>query len=80
MRVVFAGNLSLQIEDEWLYDGRTVPVVLKAEVDDDAVQFEDGKARIRVDVPVDLKISEKEWSRAVGEILARHLMGTETNA
>lgn len=72
MRVTFAGNLSLQLEDEWLYDGRSVPVVLKAEVDEEAISFEDGRARIRVDVPVDLKISEREWSRAVGEAIARY--------
>lgn len=73
MRVTFTGKLSLQIEDEWLYEGRSVPVVLKAEVDDPALAFEDGRTRIRIDVPVDLKISEREWSRAVGEVIARHL-------
>lgn len=73
MRVTFAGNLSLQLEDEWLFDGRAVPVLLKADVDEEAITFEDGKARINVDVPIDLKISETEWSRAVGEVLARWL-------
>lgn len=73
MRVTFTGKLSLQIEDEWLYEGRSVPVVLKAEVTEDAVSFEDGRARLRVDVPVDLKVSEGEWSRAVGEAIARYL-------
>jgi hypothetical protein len=71
MRVTLGGNLALQLEDEWLYDGRSVPVVLKAEVNLDEITFSEGKARIRVDVPVDLKISEEEWSRAVGEALAR---------
>ena len=71
MRVSLSGHLSLQIEDEPLYDGRSVPVLLKAEVEEQEISFSNGKARIRVDVPVDLKISEHEWSRAVGEILAR---------
>ncbi len=78
MRVTFAGNLALQLEDEWLYDGRSVPVVLKAEIDEDSITFEGGKARIRVDVPVDLKISEREWSRAVGELLARYFRTQRT--
>jgi hypothetical protein len=72
MRVTFAGNLSLQLEDEWLFDGRAVPVLLKAEINEEEISFEDGKARINVDVPIDLKISEREWSRAVGEVLARY--------
>jgi hypothetical protein len=72
MRITFAGNLSLQLEDEWLYDGRSVPVVLKAEVSEEDITFDGGRARIRVDIPVDLKISEREWSRAVGEALARY--------
>ncbi|HVE91509.1 MAG TPA: hypothetical protein VNE62_04275 [Actinomycetota bacterium] len=72
MRVTFAGSLSMQIEDEWLYDGRAVPVVLKAEIDEDVISFEDGRARLRLDLPIDLKISEQEWSRAVGEVLARY--------
>lgn len=73
MRVTFTGKLSLQIEDEWLYEGRSVPVVLKADVTEDDITFEDGRARLRLDVPVDLKVSEQEWSRAVGEAIARYL-------
>ena len=78
MRVTFAGNLSLQLEDEWLYDGRAVPVVLKADVEEEDIVFEDGRARLCVDVPIDLKISEKEWSRAVGEALARYFSKLKT--
>ncbi len=78
MRVTFAGNLSLQLEDEWLFDGRAVPVLLKAEINEEEISFEDGKARIAVDVPIDLKISEREWSRAVGEVLARWFRRSKT--
>lgn len=78
MRLTFTGKLSLQIEDEWLYEGRTVPVVLKAEVEEGDIAFEDGRARLRLDVPVDLKVSEHEWSRAVGEIIARYLRTGES--
>ena len=78
MRVTFAGNISLQLEDEWLYDGRAVPVVLKAEVDEEDIAFEDGRARLCVDVPIDLKISEREWSRAMGEVIARYFKRLKT--
>lgn len=76
MKVTLAGNLSLQIEDEWLFDGRAVPVVLKTTVRDEDVSFEDGKAQVTLDVPVELKISEAEWSRAMGEVIARYLRRT----
>lgn len=71
MRVTLAGTLSLQLEDEWLYDGKTVPVVLKAEIDPSEIVFADDRARLAIDVPVDLKIAEGEWSRAIGEVLSR---------
>lgn len=76
LRVTLSGSLSLQVEDEWLFEGRAVPVLLRTVVAEEGVVFVDNKAHLTIDVPVDLKISEREWSRAIGELIARHLSQT----
>lgn len=71
MDVTLNGVISISIEDEWLFDGQPLPVSFVCELNPEAVRFEDGKAKMSFTVPVELAISEQEYSRAVGELLAK---------
>lgn len=73
MQVTMSGAISISFEDEWLFDGQPLPLTFVCELTPEDVVFEDGKARMRFSVPVELSIGEGEWSRAVGELLARKL-------
>lgn len=81
MQVTLSGVISICFEDEWLFDGQPLPLSFVCDFDENTVTFEDGKAKMQFSVPVELAISEAEWSRAVGEILARKILeaaGSET--
>ncbi|HVL80430.1 MAG TPA: hypothetical protein VM840_02420 [Actinomycetota bacterium] len=71
MNVTLNGVISVSVEDEWLFDGQPLPVSFVCDLSEDTVRFEDGKVKMSFSVPVELAISEEEWSRAVGEVLAR---------
>ena len=73
MNVTLNGVISISVEDEWLFDGQPLPVSFVCELAEDTVRFEDGKVKMSFNVPVELAITEEEWSRAVGEVLARAL-------
>ena len=73
MQVTLSGVISICIEDEWLFDGQPLPLSFVCEFAEDSVTFEDGKAKMQFTVPVELSISEAEWSRAIGEVLARKI-------
>jgi len=73
MQVKLSGVISISVEDESLFDGQPLPVSFVCEVDEDSVDFSDAKVQLNFNVPVELSISEDEWSRAVGEVLARAL-------
>ncbi len=74
MKVGLSGVVSLQLEEEWLFDGQPVPVSFVCDLPDDGVTFSDGRATLSFSVPVELALSEDEWSRAVGEVLAPKLL------
>ena len=71
MDVTLNGVISISIEDEWLFEGQPLPVSFVCELNEETVRFEDGKAKLSFNVPVELAIAESEWSRAVGELLAK---------
>lgn len=71
MQVKLSGVISISVEDESLFDGQPLPVSFMCEVDEDSLEFADAKVQLNFSVPVELSISEDEWSRAVGEVLAR---------
>ena len=73
MNVTLNGVISVSVEDEWLFDGQPLPVSFVCELSEESVRFEDGKVKMGFTVPVELAISEQEWSRAVGEVIARAL-------
>ena len=76
MQVNLNGVISISVEDEWLFDGQPLPVSFVCELSEDAVNFdESGKVKMNFNVPVELCISEDEWQRAVGEVLARAIQG-----
>jgi hypothetical protein len=74
MQVTLSGVISICVEDEWLFDGQPLPLSFVCDFTEDTVAFEDGKAKMHFSVPVELSISEAEWSRAVGEVIARKLL------
>lgn len=74
MQVTLSGVISVSVEDEWLFDGQPLPLSFVCELNEESVSFGEGKARMQFSVPVELAISEAEWSRAVGEVLARKLL------
>ncbi len=71
MNVTLTGTIAITVEDESLFDGQPLPVSFVCQLTEDSVGFEDGKVKMNFTVPVELCISEDEWSRAVGEVLAR---------
>lgn len=75
MQIKLSGVISISVEDEQLFGGQPLPVSFLCDVSEDVVEFEDGKVKMHFSVPVELCVSEDEWSRAVGEILARALQG-----
>lgn len=74
MQVTLSGVISVCVEDEWLFDGQPLPLSFVCEFTEDTVSFDEGKAKMHFNVPVELSISEAEWSRAIGEVLARKLL------
>jgi hypothetical protein len=74
MQVTLSGVISICIEGEWLFDGQPLPLSFVCQLDENMVGFEDGKAKMQFTVPVELAISEAEWSRAVGEVLAKSIL------
>lgn len=76
MRVTLNGTLSITVEDETLFDGQPLPVSFVCDIGAEGVEFEQGKVRLNFRVPVELCVSEEEWSRAVGEVLARALQSS----
>ncbi len=73
MRVVLNGALSVSVEDEALFGGQSVPVSFVCKVEADTINFEADKVRMSFNVPVEMTVGEHEWSRALGEVLARAL-------
>lgn len=73
MQIKLNGLISISVEDEKLFRGESLPVSFVCEVDDESVLFDDDKVKMNFNVPVELCVSEDEWSRAVGEALARAL-------
>lgn len=73
MQIKLNGLISISVEDEELFRGESLPVSFVCDAEDDSVVFEDGAVKLNFNVPVELSVSEDEWSRAVGEVLARAL-------
>lgn len=73
MQIKLNGLISISIEDEKLFHGESLPVSFVCDVEDESLAFEDDKVKMNFDVPVELCVSEDEWSRAIGEALARAL-------
>jgi hypothetical protein len=73
MRLTLNGMISISVEDESLFDGQPLPVSFVCDLTEETVTFENGKVKMNFSVPVELCISDDEWSRAVGEVLARAL-------
>lgn len=76
VQIKLNGLISISVEDEKLFRGESLPVSFVCDVDEDTVLFEDGKVKMNFSVPVELCVSEDEWSRAVGEVLARALQSS----
>ncbi len=73
MQVNLNGVISISVEDEWLFDGQPLPVSFVCDCTEETVEFDGDKVKLNFNVPVELAIAENEWSRAVGELLARAL-------
>lgn len=73
MQIKLNGLISISVEDEKLFRGESLPVSFVCDVEDESVVFADGKVMLNFNVPVQLCVSEDEWSRAVGEALAQAL-------
>lgn len=76
MNVTLTGTIAITVEDETLFDGQPLPVSFVCQLTEDSVSFEGGKVKMNFHVPVELCISEDEWSRAVGEVLARAIQAS----
>lgn len=74
MKVTLSGLISVSIEGEWLFDGQPLPLTFVCELDEQGITFADGKAKMQFTVPVELAIGEDEWSRAIGEVLAKSIL------
>ncbi len=77
MKLRLNGVLSVTVEDESLFDGQPLPVSFECEVEQATLVFEDGKVRFDFRIPAQLSLPEAEWSRALGEVLARSLLTSE---
>ncbi len=73
MRVMLKGALSVGVEHEALFGGQTVPVSFVCKIEADTISFEADKVRMSFNVPVEMMVGEHEWSRPLGEVLARAL-------
>lgn len=73
MQITLSGAISICLEGEWLFEGQPLPLTFVCELEEENVVFEDAKAKMQFTVPVELAITEDEWSRAVGEILAKKI-------
>ena len=71
MDIKLTGEVSVSVEDETLFSGHKLPVTFVCEVTEQALKFEGGRVKMSFSVPVELALAEEEWSRAVGEVLAR---------
>ncbi len=76
MDVTLNGVISISVCDEWLFDGQPLPVSFVCELSEESLRFEDGKVKMSFTVPVELAVGDDEWSRAMGEVLARVLYST----
>lgn len=74
MKITLSGAISINVEGEWLFEGQALPLELVCNIEDSGLTFEDDKAKLRFTVPVELAVGEQEWSRAVGEVLARSIL------
>lgn len=71
MQIKLTGEVSVSVEDEALFDGHKLPVTFVCDLTEQTLHFEDGRVKMSFSVPVELALAEEEWSRAVGEVLAR---------
>lgn len=71
MKVKLIGEVSVSVEDESLFEGHKLPVSFVCDLDDETLSFENERVKMSFQVPVELALADAEWSRAVGEILAR---------
>ncbi|HVE92456.1 MAG TPA: hypothetical protein VNE62_09200 [Actinomycetota bacterium] len=73
MELTLNGMVSVRIDDEWLFEAKPLPVSFECELAEENVRFENGKAKMSFMIPVELSVPEEEWSRVVGELLAKML-------
>lgn len=71
MKIKMSGVISVSVEDEWLFDGQPLPVSFVCDFTEETADFDGERVKLNFNVPVELAIAENEWSRAVGEVLAR---------